>query len=964
MDDPYMLLADISLDKYSMMIYTTDKQQFTLYSFILVKTKDYREFSWKINKTFFQFATLNKKLKKIPDFENLSQKLVSRRLFKKQSIENQLETLATYLKALLEIQTESAVLSEFLEISTTSFASEEKLKEGYVYKYGSGRFSNQKRCFNFCNKLAGKKKRWLKLLSNGLEYRNTNTSEQIEEVIAFNMDFKIKYGYSDTGFKDGINISTSQHNFLFRAENIQKRDEWVEAISVAYSKTEYKVYMVRYNSSFIVRHKNIAKAYVDGKDYFSDVFEQLNNAKVSVAIADWWLSPDMYLKRPVNLYPNSKIIDLLGALADRGVQIYVLLYKELTFTLSLNSLYTKKALQARNPNIRVLRHPTLGIRGGEFLWSHHSKLICIDNTIAFLGGLDMCYGRWDTQEHGLTDLSGETWPGIDYSNVRIKDFVNVSEWEKDSIKRESVPRMPWHDLGLSVSGVVVKDLWNYFMEIWNHVIKDITGSQNRTYFMPLQDKTIYQRIQGGIKDIIIKNNEDDQIKPTKTLKFKGLVTNIKQDSLHEELNQIQSKFHNDRKNSWLSSATNKKLIRFDFMTIMKKITQSIILNPCYNPLDNAEMKFYETIKKAEEIDEIETTEALKKQANAHHILKNFHKRSSNDFFLEEDGSIECQVVRSAGSWSLGRDVPEDSIHSAYLQLIFDSKHFIYIENQFFISRSAGDPVVNSISEALIKRIEIAIDLQEDFRVIVVLPLLPAFEGSINDPNATVLRVQLHWEYKTISRGKKSIYERLRKKTDAPEKYIKFYSLRKHGVINDTPVTEMIYIHSKVMIVDDCTVIIGSANINDRSMNGDRDSELCIVVNDTQKTFIEINQKKFQVSEFAHSFRMRIFQEHSGCEDKNDLKDPFSPQFYKAWDHTAHKNTRLYKKIFRCYPDDDIENLNMVRKFAEKAKLHKYPKYSKKIIGNIVDFPLDFLSNENLNITVTKKEYLLPETTFT
>ena len=40
---------------------------------------------------------------------------------------------------------------------------------------------------------------------------------------------------------------------------------------------------------------------------------------------------------------------------------------------------------------------------------------------------------------------------------------------------------------------------------------------------------------------------------------------------------------------------------------------------------------------------------------------------------------------------------------------------------------------------------------------------------------------------------------------------------------------MIYIHSKLMIVDDCRLILGSANINDRSMEGDRDSELCVLV---------------------------------------------------------------------------------------------------------------------------------------
>ena len=37
-----------------------------------------------------------------------------------------------------------------------------------------------------------------------------------------------------------------------------------------------------------------------------------------------------------------------------------------------------------------------------------------------------------------------------------------------------------------------------------------------------------------------------------------------------------------------------------------------------------------------------------------------------------------------------------------------------------------------------------------------------------------------------------------------------------------------------MIVDDKYLIVGSANINDRSMLGERDSELAILVKDMQK----------------------------------------------------------------------------------------------------------------------------------
>lgn len=45
------------------------------------------------------------------------------------------------------------------------------------------------------------------------------------------------------------------------------------------------------------------------------------------------------------------------------------------------------------------------------------------------------------------------------------------------------------------------------------------------------------------------------------------------------------------------------------------------------------------------------------------------------------------------------------------------------------------------------------------------------------------------------------------------------------------VSEELYIHSKMMIVDDRRCIIGSANINERSQAGDRDSEIAMVIED-------------------------------------------------------------------------------------------------------------------------------------
>lgn len=36
---------------------------------------------------------------------------------------------------------------------------------------------------------------------------------------------------------------------------------------------------------------------------------------------------------------------------------------------------------------------------------------------------------------------------------------------------------------------------------------------------------------------------------------------------------------------------------------------------------------------------------------------------------------------------------------------------------------------------------------------IVMPLLPGFEGDITDPVSTVLRIQVHWQFQAINRNK-------------------------------------------------------------------------------------------------------------------------------------------------------------------------------------------------------------------
>ena len=56
-----------------------------------------------------------------------------------------------------------------------------------------------------------------------------------------------------------------------------------------------------------------------------------------------------------------------------------------------------------------MTHPSNVIPG---VWTHHEKIVVIDQKLAFLGGIDLCYGRYDDHEHTISCNSREMYPGI------------------------------------------------------------------------------------------------------------------------------------------------------------------------------------------------------------------------------------------------------------------------------------------------------------------------------------------------------------------------------------------------------------------------------------------------------------------------------------------------------------------------------------------------------------------------
>jgi hypothetical protein len=77
-------------------------------------------------------------------------------------------------------------------------------------------------------------------------------------------------------------------------------------------------------------------------------------------------------------------------------------------------------------------------------------------------------------------------------------------------------------------------------------------------------------------------------------------------------------------------------------------------------------------------------------------------------------------------------------------LIANAEHYVYIENQFFVSMIGSTEVVNEISRVLCDRIVRAHRDKQVFRVYILVPLLPGFEGKINSTDYSALLAVLHW----------------------------------------------------------------------------------------------------------------------------------------------------------------------------------------------------------------------------
>ncbi|KAK6355809.1 Phospholipase D1 [Orbilia javanica] len=679
----------------------------------------------------------------------------------------QRKKLEKYLQELIRImifRPDSNRLCKFLELSSLGIrlAAENSYhgKEGYLI-IQSSKGSEFRRGWAPGSIIKGHRPKWFLVRHSYIVCVDSPEEMNIYDVILVDSDFELDAKRSLPKNPKAVasastnpahpqhhklKLKNSERKIKLLAKNERQLGQFYDSIKYMAEHTVWSQ-KHRFDSFAPVRQYCFAQWLVDGRDYFWNVSRAISMAKDVIYIHDWWLSPEIYLRRPPAVSHKWRLDRLLQRKASEGVKIFVIIYRNIGAAIPIDSAYTKYSLLDLHPNIYVQRSPNQ-LRQNTFFWAHHEKLLIVDHTVVFLGGLDLCFGRWDTPQHALVDdkFTGfdetgpkdpdkyQLWPGKDYSNPRVEDFYELNKPYEDMYERQKTPRMPWHDISMQVVGQPARDLTRHFVQRWNYLLRQRTPSRPTPFLLPPPDFTQQEIESLGIS-----------------------------------------------------------------------------------------------------------------------------------------GSCEVQMLRSACAWSTGTvDKNEHSILNAYLKAIETSDHLVYIENQFFITSGElpdGTKMENSIGDALVERIIRAHKNDEDWRAIIILPLLPGFQSSVDQPDGSSVRLIMQCQFRSICRGDGSIFGKLKAHGISPEDYIEFYALRSWGKIGPQQqlVTEQLYIHAKCMVVDDRIAIIGSANINERSMLGFRDSEVAAVVRDQDTIWSTMAGRPYLVGRFAHTLRLRLMREHLGID---------------------------------------------------------------------------------------------------
>lgn len=178
---------------------------------------------------------------------------------------------------------------------------------------------------------------------------------------------------------------------------------------------------------------------VDGEAYFAALRSALGKARREILIVGWDIDSRLELIRD-RTHPDhpSRLADTLQTLAEQSPGLTV---RVLAWDYALVYVLERELLPARAFGWQKYRRLYFHLDDRHAPGaSHHQKLVVIDGSLAFIGGIDLTRGRWDTPEHAAED--------------------------RRRLDPDGEPYPPFHDVQAVVHGPVAADLRELAGQRW------------------------------------------------------------------------------------------------------------------------------------------------------------------------------------------------------------------------------------------------------------------------------------------------------------------------------------------------------------------------------------------------------------------------------------------------------------------------------------------------------------------
>ncbi|RYP53338.1 hypothetical protein DL768_001695 [Monosporascus sp. mg162] len=743
------------------------------------------------------------------------------------------------------------------------------------------------------------------------------------------------------------------------------------------------------------------------------VSEALEQAKETIYIADWWLSPELFLRRPPSFNQEWRLDSVLKRRAEAGVKIYVIVYREVEAALTCNSEHTKHALQALCPegspgygNITVMRHPDHNVLENAadmtFYWAHHEKFIVIDYEMAFIGGLDLCFGRWDNHQHMLSDLhpegvDHEIWPGQDFNNNRVMDFKNVEDWKQNELSKAEYGRMPWHDVAMGVIGPCVYDIAEHFVLRWNFVKRDKYKRDKRFEWITLRGR------EGEDEDLIGVQRPKHPVggyalHPLTPLETKNL----------DGRGTVRAQIVRSSAD-WSSGILRDQSIQNAYSEIIRNAQHFVYIENQFfiTATGDQQSPIHNTIGKAI----VEACVRAGKDGRKFKVIILIPAIPGFAGDLRDSAAVGTRAIMEYQYKSLCRG--EHSIMEQIRAQGVDPRNHIFIFNLRVYDRLNRIPAVKRQEE------ESGVKYHEVQRAKAEEMMGEGIHGSADaegerDKHMGKKGEQLHAQESAKGRDTKRRFEAAKKERQDSETAcsIAHHAMAGTGKLSDEPwdgdpeeevenwIQEELYIHAKLLIVDDRITVCGSSNLNDRSQEGHHDSELSIVMEDTDRISSVMDGQPFEAGRQAATLRRYLWREHlgllppQGTDASNDpnahppgegspndpwdrddsykfVEDPLSDDLWNVWTANATRNTEVFRQLFHADPDDHVKTFDDYNEFLPPKGVksgHVFDKFQPPdgirkrlddIKGHLVWMPLDYLKNAEMAETGVQTGWQVP-----